>query len=634
MSVLQDVRYAFRQLLRSPGVTLAAVLTLGLGIGATTGIFSVANAILLRPPGGVGEFGEFVSIYTSDFSGPQYGGSSVPDIQDFAEGAPALSGVVGYSVIPIVLGTESGVRVPELTLGQAVTDGFFEVLQTPFEVGRAFTAEEARLRSNVVVLGYDFWRHGLDGDTGVIGSVIRLGGSQFTVVGVAAEDFRGLLPGIVPAFYAPGVASGMSRFVEVDRRGARSMFTVGRLTGAATVEQARAQLEVVAGALHGEFPDAWTDVRGEARRVTVLRSSDAIVPPQVRGPVIGFVGLLMAIAVGVLIIGCTNIANLLLARAAARRHEFGVRLALGAGRSRLVRQLLTESVVLAGLGAMLGLAVAWGGTGAVTAIELPLPFDVRLDVAPDLRVLGFAALVTGAAALVFGLAPAFVATRQSLRLMLRQEASGRRRLGVRNVLAAGQVCVVVVLLVAGGLLVRSLQSALSVDPGFEPDGLLFVSLAVDLADRSEEERVLLQRQIVERARALPGVAGASYTSSLPLGAGQGRRSFGVEGYQPGASEDMEIHFSFAGPGYFGVMGTPFVRGRDFDGTDGLGAPHTAIVNGAFAARYLPGGDPVGRRLSSGGTSPLSIEIVGIVEDGKYVTLGEEPRPFVWLAADQ
>jgi len=636
-SFAQDIRYTFRQLRRSPAFALAAILTLALGIGANTAIFSAVNGLLLRPPAGVGDFGELVSIYTSDYSGPPYGSSSLPDVRDFAPATPMLSGITAYTVAPVVLGDPTGVTAAEMVLAEPVMANYFDVLRVPLAAGRSFVRGEGEPggRNDVLVLAYAFWQRRFGGDPGVVGRTVRVAGQLFTVVGIATPGFYGMLPGVTPAFWVPVGAPGVSRPNDQERS-SRGLFVIGRLAPGATVAQATAQLRSAAAGLHEQYPDAWTDVHDQPRRVSVLPATETTIPPQLRGPVTGFVALLMAIVAGVLLIGCVNIANLLLARATARRREIGVRLALGAGRSRLVRQLLTESLVLAGLGALLGVLLAWLGTRALAlmASDLPLPVEVRLDIAPDLRVLAFAALVTVIAGALFGLAPALHATRHSLTGALQREEAGGRRLGIRAVLAAAQVTITVVLLVAGGLLLRSLQAAQSINPGFEPRGLLSVGLASDAEVRSPQQRALFQQQLAERVRALPGVTAASYVSSLPLGAGNGRRSFGVEGYHPGPTEDMEIHWSDAGPDYFRAMGTRLLRGREFTSSDGLGAPEKAVVNAAFVDHYLPGQNAVGKRLSSGTGDPLEIEIVGVAETGKYVSLGEDPRRFVWLAADQ
>ncbi|MGH7503695.1 MAG: ABC transporter permease [Longimicrobiales bacterium] len=637
-SILTDIRVALRQLARSPGFALVAVLTIALGIGANTAIFSVVNALVLRPPAHVGEFDRLVSIYTSDFSGPPFGASSYPDVQDYAAGSPALSGVAAYTVATVVMSDPTSGRDAELVLGQTVTGNYFDVMRVAMAAGRAFTEEEARGGASVMVLGHAFWQTRFGGDPAMVGRSIRLAGRPFTVIGIAPEGFNGLLPAVSPAFHVPMEASGELYANDLTSRRSRGLLVAGRLAEDATVEQARAQLTAVGGALFQRYPESWTDVREQARRVTVMPARQAIVPPQVRGPVTAFAAVLMAVVAAVLLICCANIANLLLVRATGRQREIGVRLALGAGRGRLVRQLLTESMVLAGSGAVLGIGLAYAGTRALAGLDLPLPIDVRLSVAPDATVLAFAAFIAVLSGLLFGLAPSLIATRASVTTAIRADTAttgfAGRKLGLRGVLAGGQIAVALVLLVMAGLLLRSLISAQSVDPGFRTADMLFVSVAQDDNTTTPERRLAFHRALRERVLAVPGVRAVSYVSALPLGGGSGRRSFGIEGYRPAPMEDMEINWTNAGPGYLDAMGITVRAGRDFTETDGPGAARVAIVNEAFARRYVSGRNPIGTRMNSGGDQPFDIEIVGLVRDGKYRSLGEDPLPFVFLASDQ
>jgi len=634
-----DVRHTFRQLRRGPGFAVAAVLTLALGIGANTAIFSAVNGLLLRPPPGVRALDDLVAIYTSDYSGPAFGASSLPDVEDFSAGTPALSGITAYTIAPVVFGGTAGGRAAALVAGQVVTANYFDVLGVRITTGRSFSKAEGEPGSPaVVILGDAFWQSRYGGDPSILGRVIQLAGQPVTVIGVAPAGFTGLLPGIVPAFFTTTVTGGRLGLASPDERGSRGSFVIGRLATGATLRQASDQLGRVAASLHERHPGEWTDVRDEPRRVTVLPASNALVPPQVRGPVTAFVAVLMAVVGAVLLIGCANIANLLLARATARRREIAVRTAIGATRGRLIRQLLTESMILAGIGGVIGVALAYVLTRLLAGVELPLPVEVRLNVTPDLRVLAFAALVSVLAGVLFGLAPALLATRRTISASLRDHsASGSgaagRKLGLRALLAGGQISVAVVLLVAGGLLVRSLRSAQSIDPGFRVNGMVFASLAQDDAASSPDRRAVFARTLRQRLDALPGVRAVSFVRALPLSLGQSRRSFSVEGYTPGRTEDMELYSTFAGPGFFTAMGIPLLRGRDFDDADATSDLRVAVVNQAFIDRYMNGRDPIGRRLGNG-SGPLDIEIVGLAPTGKYVSLGEDPVPFVWLSSSQ
>jgi predicted permease len=629
----QDVRYALRGLVRSPGFTITAVLTLALGIGANTAVFSVVNAVLLRPPAHIAEHDRLASIYTSDFSGPPYGGSSYPDIEDFAAGTPALAEMAAYTMRALVVSDPEAGRQAELATGLVVTPNYFDVLGVPMAIGRPFAG--ALDASDGVVLGDGFWRTHYGADPSVVGATIRIAGSPLTVIGIAPPGFTGLVPALVPAFYLPlGVAVELEQ-AGIEERGSRGLVTFGRLADGATLEQARAQLAGVSAELFRLYPEAWTDVSDQPRRVTVIAASEAMLPPQLMGPASAFATVLMAVVGAVLLICCANLANLLLVRATRRQREMGIRLALGAGRARVVRQLVTESMVLAGLGAVAGIAVAYGATRLIATLDLPLPvLSAQADLAPDRTVLGFALLVTLVAGMLFGLAPALAAARPSLTSAIREEKSAglaRRSLGLRGLLAGGQVAVAVLLTVMGALLVRSLMAAQSVDPGFRTEDMLFVTLRHGEVP-TLDELTTLNRGLRERTAALPGVRLAGYVNALPLrGADLGRRGYGVEGYTPGETEEMEFNTADAGPGYFEAMGIPLVRGREFTESDGPDAPRVAIVNETFARRYL-NGDAVGKRLNPG--RPTEAEIVGVVADGKYRTLREEPLPYVYRALDQ
>ena len=630
---LQDVRYALRGLRRSPGFTLTAVLTLALGIGANTAIFSVVHAVLLREPAGVADFDRLVAIYTSDFSGPAFGTSSFLDLQDYAAGAPAIAAVAAHIPRPMVISDPEGGRPAERVMGQLVSANYFEVLGVSMALGRAFSAADATAESPIV-LGDGFWRARYGADPGIVGRTIRLSGVPLTVVGVAPAGFGGMMPALAPSFYVPiEVAAAMGQ-MDPTARGSRGLFAFGRLADGASLEQAQAQLEAVAAGLFVQYPDAWTDVSDRSRRVTVIPAAEATLPVQLRGPAKAFAAVLMGVVAAVLLICCANITNLLLVRATARQREMGIRLALGAGRARVLRQLVTESLVLAGLGALAGIALAFAGTRLLAGAQLPSPIPIQLDVAPDPTVLGFALVVTLVAAVLFGIAPAMSGAHGSLTSAIREAAPAGvvgRRLGLRGLLAGGQIAVAVLLLVMGGLLVRSLLSAQAMDPGFRTADVLFVSLAQGAIGTTPEQALAMNRTLRDRLAALPGVRSTAYVGTLPLGAGAGRRGYSVEGYTPGETEEMEFNTADAGPGYFEAMGTAVVRGREFTDRDGPDAPRVAIVNEAFALRYL-GGDAIGKRLSPG--RPTEAEIVGVVRDGKYRSLGEEPLPFVYRALDQ
>ncbi|HEY7686434.1 MAG TPA: ABC transporter permease [Gemmatimonadales bacterium] len=631
-AVLQDLRYAVRQLIKSPGFTLVAVATLGLGIGANAGIFTIANTLFFKPPAQVLRPDELVAVYTSDFSGPRYSATSWIDYLDFRrETSDVLVGLASYAPRPFNL---SAGGETQRTWGEEVSDNYFDVLGIRPVSGRFFRAEEG-LRAGdepVAVIGDGLWRQRFGSDPALIGRSVRINGHPFTVIGIAPPGFAGLVRGLKTDLWTPFLFHGLLNIGTSDltSRGSRGLLLIGRLKPGVAPSTAKARFDVLARGLHEAFPDDWTDVQDRSRVITVTPERDARVSPAARGPVIGFIGMLMAVVGLVLLICCANVANLLLARAAGRTHELAVRLALGAKRSRLIRQLLTESVLLAGLGGLAGVLVALWTTGLLMGFQPSLPIPVALDLTPDVRVLGFTVLVALATGIVFGLAPALKATRPDLVPMLKDQTAvlgtGRRRLSLRDALVMGQVAVSLVLLVMAGLFLRSLGKARSMDPGFDPRGIILLSTQLSVQGYDSSRAHAFYEQLLERARGLPGVRAASLAEEVPLSLATGRRGVQIDGYVPRPGEDLEFPANTVSDGYFRAMSIPIVRGREFESRDRAGAPLVAIVNETFARRFWPGQDPLGKRI---GWPDAWREVVGIARDGKYGSLGEEPRPYFY-----
>lgn len=635
-SLLQDLRFAARTLLKSPGFTVVAVLTLGLGIGANTSIFTVVNTLLLKPPAQVGEPGRLVMVYTSDFSGPRFGGSSWVDYQDFKR-VDGLSGLASYAPRPFALAVDGETR---RSFGEEVSGNYFDVLRVKPALGRFFLPQEDSVPGTqpVAVISYGHWQRAFGGDRGVIGRAVTVNGVSFTIIGVAPPGFVGSFRGIGAELWVPflmhSVISPASE--DLTNRSGRGIALMGRMKPGVTIEQLRAQFDVMARRLHDAYPDNWTNVRREPRAVSVLPERDSRVFPQARGPVMGFIAMLMAVVGLVLLICCTNVANLTLARATARQREIAIRLAMGASRGRLVRLLLTESLLLSLLGGAAGALLAWWTTGALAAFQPPLPVPLSFDLSPDARVLVFGLAVTTIAGFVFGLLPALRATRPDLVPALKDEVTavglGGRRVGMRDILVIAQVTVSMVLLVMAGLFLRSLRNARSIDPGFDPRGVVMVSTELSIQGYPREKAREFHAQLVERARAQPGVSAVSYAKTVPLGLAFERRGVRVDGYEARRGEEMEFGANTVGPDYFATMGITIVRGRGIVESDNAGAPGVAVVNERFARRFWPGLDPLGKRISTDGENWL--EVVGVAKDGKYNTLGEEPMPYFYVAALQ
>ena len=620
-----DLRHGARMLANSPGFTMVALLTLALGIGANTAIFSLVNAVLLRPLP-VATPSELVYIFTSDFSGPLYGASSYPDYREMrTNAAEVFSGLLAYTVAPVNL--RSGERT-ERVIAELASEDYFQVLRINAALGRVFTREEGRAgaAAQVVMLGHGYWKRRFGGDPSIIGRSVTINGKPFTVVGVTPERFNGMtrLIGIDVWAPLPALHTGL------DERGSRGFFLIGRLRPGKTVDEAQARLEVLRAQFHRAYPESWTDLKRQPRRLTAVAESGARVPVSTRAPILGFFALLSAVVGLVLVIACANIASLLLARAASRQREMSVRLAIGANRGRLVRQLLTENAVLSLAGGLAGLVLALWLNALLMAFKPPLPVSIDLDLRLDARVLGFATVVSFLSSLLFGLAPAWQATRTDIVSSLKESMPGGvpRRFGLRNILVVAQIAVSAVLLVGAGLFVRSLQNAYSMDSGYRVQNMLLLSVDMKQPGYSQEKVRQLQGEFLERVRRLPGVQDAEFAGVAALGLeARQRRGFRIEGYTPGAGEDLELYFNVIGPRYLETMGVPIVMGRGYTEEDREGAPLVAVVNEAFARRYWPDQDPIGKHIQAGNAER---QVIGVARNAKYISLGEEPRPYVYL----
>ena len=626
----QDLRQAARLLVKDPGFTVVAVLSLGLGIGANTAIFSLVNALLLRPMP-VAQPHEIVSVYTSDFSGPLFGASSYPDYQDFRR-LDALAGLVAWAPTPVALSQDGG---HQRLFAEMVSASYFDVLGVRPVLGRGFVPEEDTAPAAVAVISHALWQGGFGADPAIVGKSLVLNGTPFQVVGVAPPGYGGLMRGLAMDVWLPLSMHAVARPGSSElHRGNRGLFLTGRLKPGTDRAAAQARFDALAAELRAAHPRQWTDVQQRGRVVTLVSEAGSRIFPEVRGPVLGFVALLMTVVGLVLLIACANLANLLLARAAARRREIGIRVALGAGRFRLVRQLLTESLLLGALGGALGLLWASWGTDVIAGFRPPVPVPLLIDLRPDGRVLAFTAAVSLLTGVLFGLAPALSATRRDLVSALKDDtasvAGARWRSRLRGILVGGQVSVALLLLVGSGLFLRSLRNAHTIDLGFEPGGLALASVDLALAGYKEDAGRDFYGRVLASTRDLPGVVAATLVKDAPLGLGGGRRRVVIEGYTPRPGEDMEVSLTAVGPGFFDTFRIPLRRGRAFRESDDAAAPLVAIVNESFVRRYWPGQDPIGRQLRMRGEQAPAMEVIGVARDGKYRTLGEDPRPFLYV----
>jgi predicted permease len=630
-TLLRDLRYGARFLIRSPGFALAAVVSLGLGIGGNTAIFSLLDALLLTPMP-VAHPDRIVAIYTSDFSSTRYGSSSYPDFQDFRERGAAVADVAAYRLTPLSMNLTGDT---EMAFIEAVSGNYFPMLGLGAERGRLLAeADDRPGAAPAVVISHGLWTRRFAGDATAVGRTVQFNGRPFTIVGIAPREYLGAIRGLaidawVAMLPSRELASG-GRWIE--QRGSRGLMLLGRLRPNVSPAQAQAAFEVVAAQLYAAYPQAWRTVRNAGRAISVVAERDARVHPDLTGRVTGFIALLLAVVGLVLLTACANVANLLLARGAARVREIGMRLALGSGRRRLVQQLLTESVLLAAAGGAFGVLVAKWLMDVLVSFKPPVPIPIVFALPLDTFVLTFTLILSAATGLVFGLVPAWHASRTDLVPVLKDEraSGGRRRSRLRSAFVVAQVASSMLLLVGAGLFVRSLRHARAIDAGFDPSNMIVVSVVPELQGYDEPRGRALYERLIQRVVSVPGVQSAALAESVPLGFGGSRRGTAIEGYQPQPGEDTETAYNVVGPRYFETMRMPIVRGRSFTEADRSGAPPVVIVNEAFARRYWPNADPLGKRLSANGREGPFREVVGITPTGKYNTLGEEPRPFYYV----
>jgi len=618
-SVLQDLRFGLRALRKRPGLTLVAVVSLGLGIGANTTAFTWMNTFVLRPLPAVPQFGRLVAISTHGPGDAEWA-ISYPNLHDWRAQSRSLD-VAASAMGELGLRDEGG--TVERTWASMVSGNYFDVLGVRPALGRLLTMRDEEQRAPVVVLGYSYWRRRFAADSAIVGRTLELNGHALTVVGVAAPRFGGTIIGLQFDTYAPVTLVPMlTGLTGMDRRQNEFMDGVGRLRAGWTLAQARQELDGLAKRVAAETGDEDSKNGAFVKPFSDQGAASFLRPVLIA--LLGVTGL-------VLLIACANVANLLLARAIARRREIGIRLALGADRWRLVRQLLTESLAMGLLAGGVGVAVAYWSRDAIMRIVPPAPFPISLDFAVDGRVLLFALGVTVAAAMVFGLVPALQASNQTLVPSFKDEIGGgaAHRSRLQSTLVISQVALSLVSLVCAGLFIRSLEASRNADVGFTgADHVLLVSTDLHLAGVPDSQRVAVADRLLDRLRAVPGVEAASLAMLTPLGFG-GSSSITVspEGYAPRPNENLSIEYLAVGSDYFRAMGIPLVRGRGFERGDVKGALEVAVVNERFAQRFWPGQDPIGLRFQRNG---IWRTVVGVAKQGKYHELTERPESMVYV----
>ena len=622
-----NLRYAMRRLARSPLFTAVAVLSLALGIGANTAIFSIVNAVVLRDlPYEDPE--SLVDVYVS-MQGFSHGPLSFPDEQDLRRDARDVFADVAGSAFSLVQADVDGGA--EMLPAEGVTGNYFAMTGVRPAAGRLFTDEDhvAKGAHPVVVLGHGFWQRRYGGDPAVVGREIRLAGRPYTIVGVVERAYAGQLRGLAPDLFFPILMyEDLQQGAGVlDGRGNHGFFTKARLAPGVTLERAEQALARIAATYEERYPESWGPIDG----FRLVPTAEVIMNPMIDRVLLPAIAMVMVVVGLVLLIACANLASFLLARAADRRKEIALRLALGARRGSLIAQLLTETTLLALIGGAAGLVLANVALDALLAADLPLPFPITLDLAPDRVVLAFTLLVSLAAGVFFGLAPALQSTTPDVSSTLRDESAGggrSRGASIRNALVVAQVGVCVVLLTTAGLFLRSLMASSSIDPGFgsEPAALLSVGIPEDRYE-DEEARLFLE-EYVQRVAALPGVRAVGVTGNLhlnPLNTSLARVN--VEGVEPPPGQDFhQVDTAPVDEGFLDAAGIALLEGRGFDATDVADGESVVLVNEAFQRRFFPDESAVGRTVRVRDTDA---RVVGVVATARIRQIGEEPRPFLY-----
>lgn len=623
-TLVQDIRFGLRQLLKHPGFTALAIISLALGIGANTAIFSLVNTVLLRPLP-VEEPAELVELFGTLHKGATITLQSYPNYKDYRDRNQVLAGVAAYRISVMSLSDRGN---NERVWGYLVSGNYFDLLGVKLALGRGFLAEEdgAPDAHPVAVLSYGCWQRRFAADPSVIGRTVSLNGRVFTVVGVAPRTFTGTEVAYAPELWVP---IAMAKTIEpgstwLDGRSSDNLFVIGRLKRGITVAQAQSALAADTLQLGREYPK-----ENEGRGIRLL--APGLFIPDIRNAVITFAGVLTAVVALVLLLACVNLANLQLVRATARRKEIAIRLAVGASRARLIRQLLTEGVLLSVAGGAVGLLLAVWINRIVSSLKLPMDIALVFDLRTDWRVLAFSLVASVFTGVLFSLLPALQSSKPALVPTLKDDASigGFRRSRLRNSLVVVQVALSLILLVCAGLIVRSLQAAQKMRPGFNPENAVALSLDVGLQGYDEAKGRAFQQQVLERAKTLPGVQSVALTDVVPLSLNYNSTTVYAEGQPPASVSNLPLAVpTWVTPGYFETMGIP-LRGRDFTPQEKEKDSRVAIVNETFARRMFPGQEAIGRRFNSTGPEQPLFEIIGVVPDGKYNTLGEEQKMAVF-----
>ena len=630
----QDLKFGARALIKNPGFTAVAIITLALGIGVNSTVFSIVNAYLFRPLP-VKDPHQLVAMGTKDNTMEIPYELSFPNYTDLRDRSEVFSDVIAYENDAFNLAVDNQA---ERTFAELVTGNYFSMLGVDAVIGRTFTAEEGRVpgAQPVVVLSYPYWQRRFGGQESVIGRTVKLNGIPFTIIGAAPQSFKGTESVLALDLYVPlGTKDRLyprtgGRF---DNRGDSEFRVLGRLKPGVTLDQARAAVNVLASQLEQEYP---LTNKGLTFAMELETHSRPVISIAESVPRIA--GVFMALVALVLLIACANVANLMLARAAARQKELAIRIALGASRARVVRLLLSESILLAIAGGLVGWLLSFWAIDWLAHIKLSTDAPIRFDIGADWRVQLFSlgiAIVTG---FIAGLAPALQTSHPNLNEILKEggrssAASGRHR--IRSFLVVGQVAVSLLVLICAGLFIQSARNAEKIDIGFRTQNLSMASMDPEAQGYDETRGRQFYKQLTDRVRTLPGVLDASVASGTPLGYNNSSMEVYFEGRAAGRPEEdrTAVFCNTVGAGYFQTMGTTLLRGREFTDRDNTSSLRVVVINETMARRYWPEQEAIGKRFAVHREGPY-LEVVGIARDSKYMFIGEDPRAFFYLPFEQ
>jgi len=630
-NLVQDLRYGIRQLRRNPSFSVLAILCLTLGIGANATVFSWVEGILFRPYPAVAHQERLLALAGTARDESRATSISWPDLLDLQRSCTLVD---TFFVSKITGSTLSIGDRAEVTTGSIVSANYFDAIGVHPILGRGFLAGEdvGRNAHPVTVISYQLWQSRFKGDPQIIGKTQRLDNVLHTIVGVAPEGFYGTFVGWAMNFWVP--ASMEETFeaggYKLEDRGARWIEAYARLKPGITRKQAQEEISAVAARLEADYP---ATNRGWGMKLWPLWQT----PFNNAGTMLPTLEIMLAVVAFVLLIACANVGNLLLVRSFARRHEMGVRLAIGAGRSRLLRQLLTEGLILSALGAAGGLLVAhWGRHTLVLLLPARSGVAMHLPGKIDWRVLALSAGICLVVTLIVGLVPAFQTRNIDVVGTLKAESSGvvgtRERAWIRSSLVVLQVSLSFILLVGATLLMQSLQKIRTTSPGFITTDVLQTGVSLVAAGYDEPRAKIFQDELIDRVRALPGVQSAAFARVTPLGySTYSSTPIAVDSYQPPTGEQPTVDYNQVGSAYFATLGIPLVSGREFTRADNENAPLVAVVNQTMTARYWRGQNPVGQRLQVKGRW---VQVVGVAADSKYESIRESPKPFFYVPLRQ